>query len=200
MPKIQTPTLNNLNAPTGPSSINSFQSGFVIDKLRNFVIFELVDLKGSTNIIPQSQPIFPYMILHVNPESLEENYSKIINRQSTRGGFLEQHWGEELTELTCSLSTGAFVTLKSGLSVLNRKASIAYRKYLELVALYHNNGLVYDQRGNVIYDGSINMHFDSNIYNGYFENLTVSETADKAFTFNINFTFKVKSQYRTVGY
>lgn len=200
MPKIQTPVLNNLNAPIGPTSIDSFQSGFAIDKLRQFVIFELVDLKGSTNTIPQSQPIFPYMVLHVNPESLEENYSKIINRQATRGGFLEQHWGEELTELTCSLSTGSFITMKSGLSVLNRKASIAYRKYLELVALYHNNGLVYDQRGNVIYDGSINMHFDSNIYNGYFENLTVSETADKAFTFNVNFTFKVKFQYRTVGY
>ena len=117
----------------------------------------------------------------------------------TRGGFVEQHWGEELDSISCSGSTGAFVSTRTGVSVLNRKASIAYRKYLELVALYRNGGSVYDQRGNIVMHGGINLHFDSNIYNGYFESLTVSESADNPFTFKTDFSFKVKTSIRTVG-
>lgn len=169
-----------------------------VDRLRQYVIFELVDVTHNIYTSPQST-IFPYLVLHVNPESFEESYTKLITRQITRGGYVEQHWGEELDIISCSGSTGMFVTIRDGVSALNRKASIAYQKYIELVSLYQNNGLVYDQRGNPIFKGAINLHLDGNIFQGYFENMTVSETAEKPFTFDVNFSFKVEHQYRSVG-
>jgi hypothetical protein len=196
---IPSPTFNNTNAPANASSISGLTSQPGIDRLRQYVIFELVNIKDSGSNTPQSQPVFPYMILHMNPDSFEVSYSKLINRQATRGGFVEQHWGEELDSISCSGSTGLFITLDAGLSALNRKASIAYRKYLELVALYRNNGLVYDQRGEVIFEGGIKMYFDGDIYTGYFENMTITESADKPFTFDVSFNFKVKTTLKSVG-
>ena len=214
MPKIPSPVINNTGAPTGGSvvagavgtitdAVGSAQgtnpAGGYIDKLRQFVVFELVDVRHGESSVVQSGATFPYMVMHVNPSTFEEQYTKLITRQITRGGYLQQHWGEELDSISCNGSTGAFITTTSGISALNRKASIAYRKYLELVALYRNNGLVYDQRGNVIFSGSINLHFDSNIFNGYFENLVIAESSASPFVFDVSFTFKVHHQFRTVG-
>lgn len=202
MPRLPSPLINNTNAPTGIGVEGTFGTntgGAAIDRLRQFVIFELVNVLNEGSVVPQSQAVFPYMVMHMNPATWEEQYTKLITRQATRGGHLEQHWGEELDSISCSGSTGAFISVASGLSALNRKGAIAYRKYLDLVALYENNGLVYDQRGNPVFDGGVNIHFDSNIYNGYFENLTVSETADNPYTFELTWSFKVKSQVRQMG-
>lgn len=200
--KVPTPVINPLSANTGMSlSSSPFSTAGMspVDSLRQFMMFELVNVDQQSTEVPQSSPVFPYMVLHVNPESLEENYQKIITRQITRGGYLEQHWGEELDTIQCSGSTGLFISVKSGLSALNRKASIAYRKYLELVALYRNDGCVYDQRGNIVFVGGVNLHFDSNIFYGYFENLNIDETAENPYTFQVDFLFKVQKSYRTLG-
>lgn len=200
MPRISSPLhATSASGTTLLGAANSLVSGGVTDTLRQYMIFELVNVDHSDSVVPQGNPIFPYMVLHINPESLEEQYQKLITRTVTRGGFVEQHWGEELDSLSCTASTGAFVSTRTGVSVLNRKASIAYRKYLELVALYRNGGSVYDQRGNIVFHGGINLHFDSNIYSGYFENLTVGEKGDSPFVFSVDFAFKVKTSIRTVG-
>jgi hypothetical protein len=39
------------------------------------------------------------LILHVNPMSISENFNKKIERIQTRGGFVEQHWGDDLSEI-----------------------------------------------------------------------------------------------------
>lgn len=173
--------------------------GTAIDPLRSYVIFELLHVQGQETQVPQSTPSFPYMVLHSNPDNLEETYTKLVNRMVTRGGYVEQHWGEELDTLSCSGSTGAFVSIRTGLAALNRKASIAYRKHLELKSLYLNNGCVYDQRGNVVFHGGINLHFDGGIYRGYFESLTISEAGDSPYTFKVDFSYKVEQSMRTVG-
>jgi hypothetical protein len=200
MPKIPSPLLgNSASGSNAFGGLGSLLDSGSIDALRSYMIFELVNVSHTAPTIPQSAPVFPFMVMHVNPETLEETYTKLINRFVTRGGFVEQHWGEELDAISCSGSTGAFVTIRSGVSVLNRKAAIAYRKYLELVALYTNGGSVYDTRGNIVFHGGINLHYNSNIFTGYFENLNVSESADNPFTFRTDFAFKVKKSLRTVG-
>jgi len=198
MAKIPSPTF----IKTGAADIVSGDLGLASrggDVMRQYVIFELLNVIHDKFEVPQSTPYFPFLVLHMNPESLEESYQKLISRQITRGGYLEQHWGEELDSLSCTVNTGAFVSIGSGLSVLNRKASVAYRKFWDLVALYRNDGAVYDGRGNLILHGGVNMHFDSNIYYGYFENLDVNESGENPYTFSVNFTFKVKKSIRTVG-
>lgn len=200
-PKIPTPVVRGSGSvgTTVQGGLSDLLSTGTTDALRQYMIFELLNVSHAEAAIPQSNPVFPFMVLHVNMNSLEESYTKLINRMVTRGGFVEQHWGEELDSLSCSGSTGAFVSVRSGLSVLNRKASIAYRKHLELVALYRNGGGVYDQRGNLVLYGGVNLHFDSNVYTGYFENLTVNESSDNAFTFNVDLSFKVQTSLRTMG-
>ena len=204
MPTIPTPVFNNNHAPTGGSviagaqgTINGTSTG--VDKLRQYVIFELVNVRHDESTVPQNTTVFPYLVLHVNPSTFEESYTKLITRQNTRGGYLEQHWGEELSSVSCELSTGLFVTTSTGLSVLNRTSSIAYRKFVDLSSIYKNNGMVYDMRGNIIFHGGVNLHFDSSIFKGFFENFNITESADNPFVFDLSFTFKVEHQFRTVG-
>jgi len=204
MPKIPSPVFGGAGAPASASALAGLvsmgsASGAYTDKLRQYVIFELANVRDHSTSVPQATPTFPYMVMHANPETFELQYQKIISPMATRGGFVEQHWGEELDSISCSGSTGAFISIRSGLSVLNRKASIAYRKYMELVALYRNSGLVYDRRGTVIYRGGVNLHFDSNVHYGYFENLTVTEDDSKPFTFQVDFTFKVEHSHMKMG-
>tara|TARA_B100000745_G_scaffold300447_1_gene254457 strand:- start:1460 stop:1951 length:492 start_codon:yes stop_codon:yes gene_type:complete len=162
------------------------------------MIFELVNVDGSSHSLG-SNTIFPYLVLHINPNSFEESFAKLLSRQPTRGGFVEFHWGDELGSISASGSTGMFVSIASGLSVLNRKASIAYRKYQDLVSLYKNNGMVYDQRGNLVMRGGVRLYYSGVVYTGFFENLNVSESADKPFTFEVNWAFKVEHQVRNMG-
>lgn len=197
MPTLPSPVYNNTNAPVGIGS--GFNSTASVDRLRQYMIFEMVNVNHDSASVPQSTAIFPYLVMHINPSTFQESYTKLVTRQATRGGFVEQYWGEELDAITCSGSTGAFVTIGTGLSVLNRKASIAYRKYLDLLAAFKNNGLVYDQRGGVVFTGGINLHFDSNVYSGMFESFTTEETADNPYVFSITFAFKVISQIRVNG-
>ena len=37
------------------------------------------------------------LVMHVNPSNFNESYTKKIERIQTRGGFVEQHWGDELS-------------------------------------------------------------------------------------------------------
>ena len=160
--------------------------------------FELVNARERSNTTVSGGGL-PNMVLHMNPTSIDESYAKLITRQFTRGGQVEFHWGEELDSFSCSLSTGMFLTTSNGISVLNRKASIAYQKYIELISIYRNNALIYDSKGNIIFTGSIRMHFDGSIFKGYFESLVITENSENSFTFEVAFEFKVEHQTRSVG-
>jgi hypothetical protein len=45
--------------------------------------------------------------LYLNPESLQISESKIIQNSNTKGGFLVQYWGENLSTMSASGSTGS---------------------------------------------------------------------------------------------
>ena len=52
--------------------------------------------------------------MYVNPESIQYNYNKLINKERTKGGFVLQYWGEELPTLSLRGTTGS-----SGVEGLN---------------------------------------------------------------------------------
>jgi hypothetical protein len=137
--------------------------------------------------------------MHVNPSSLEENYQHKIERIQTRGGFVEQHWGSELTELTANGSTGAFMNIYTGLTSVMRQRTIAWDRYRDLYDLFYNNGSVYDPFGNIVLQGQILLMYDRGNYLGTFRSFDVEETDDSPFAFKLNWTFKIETTLLSVS-
>jgi hypothetical protein len=70
-----------------------------------------------------------------------------------------------------------------------RRDSIAYDKYLDLLALFKNNGAIYDLNGNIAFQGQIMMAFDSSVWYGWFTTFSVEESAEKPYQFDLSANF-----------
>lgn len=132
------------------------------------------------------------LVLHVNPRNLQEGFNQKIERIQTRGGFVEQHWGHDLTELSAEGSTGAFMNIYNGLSSVMRQRTIAWDRYRDLHDLFLNNGALHDPSGAIVLSGHIMIMYDRGTYIGSFRTFEVEETDDSPFAFNLNWTFKVE--------
>ncbi len=73
-------------------------------------------------------PEGPIIQMYMNPQQVRYNYKKDIFPQRTKGGFLIQYWGEALTQLNISGTTGT-----SGIEGIN-----------VLFDLYRNEQLAFD--------------------------------------------------------
>ncbi len=134
------------------------------------------------------------LVMHVNPQNYSENHTKKVERIQTRGGFVEQHWGDELTEITGDGSTGAFMNINTGLTSVLRQRTIAWDRYRDLHDLYHNNGSLYDPFGNIVLQGNVMLMYDRGTYLGYFQTFEVEEADDQPFSFRISWSFKVQEE------
>jgi hypothetical protein len=47
--------------------------------------------------------------MYINPQSMAYNLKKLITPERTKGGYIVQYWGEELTTLNLRGHTGALV-------------------------------------------------------------------------------------------
>ena len=183
-------------------NIPIFQSAFISedDEFNGFgvrpVVFDILGPDLSTSILPEGLR----MVLHVNPSSMAFSYAKQTARMQTKGGFVEQHWGEAARSITFNLATGGFKRLYSGLSNVTgggmdvggtRRETIAYDKYLDLLALFHNNGSIYDTSGQIALQGIIKILFDGGIYLGWFGTFGVTEAADKPYQFALTAEFTI---------
>ena len=164
------------------------------------VIFDILGPDWETSLLPEGLR----MVLHVNPSSMKVNYKRLVTRIQTRGGHVEQHWGDGPQGLNFDMVTGGFMRLYSGLSSITatkygggRRESIAYDKYLDMLALFHNNGSIYDSRGNVVLQGIIKVTFDTGIWLGWFTNFTVTESSEKPFMFSMSAGFEVHKEIVT---
>lgn len=160
------------------------------------VVFDILGPDMATSLLPEGLR----MVLHVNPSSIAFSYAKQVERIQTKGGFIEQHWGEAARNITFNLATGGFKRLYSGLSNVTgggydtegtRRESIAYDKYLDLLALFHNNGSIYDTSGQIALQGILKVMFDGGVYLGWFSAFSVTEAADKPYMFQLSAEFTV---------
>lgn len=150
------------------------------------------------------QPLFPFMLaLHTNPGSLEERMTKTKNVIPTYGGFVEFVWPDELTTLSASHSTGAFITPDSGLSagsdklneqgrLFSRKNSMAWERQEDLLEVFHNNGVVFDSNGLPAIRGKVMMIYDRGIFFGHFTTFQVEENDEKPWTFDLSWEFRAE--------
>jgi hypothetical protein len=146
-----------------------------------------------TSPINNTIALLPHaLVMHVNPANFNETHTKKVERFQTRGGFVEQHWGDELSEISCDGSTSAFMNLYSGLSSVLRQQTIAWDRYRDLHDLFRNNGDVYDPYGNIVLRGNVMLMYDKGVYVGYFTTFESEETDSSPFTFNLTWAFKVE--------
>ena len=170
------------------------------------VVFDILGPDWETSLLPEDL----FLVLHVNPSSMKISYSKEITRMQTKGGFVEQHWGDSTREITFDMATGGFVRLYSGLSNITspdylddgtaqgtRRETIAYDKYLDMLALFKNNASVYDNHGHVVLQGQIKVTFDGASYYGWFSSFSVTEAAEKPYQFTLNAAFTVERELLT---
>ena len=181
------------------------------------VVFDILATDMQTSLLPEDLK----MVLHVNPSSMKFSYTKLIERIQTKGGWVEQHWGDGTETITFAASTGGFMRLYSGLSNItgkgpsdegydtafsgggttgSRRQTIAYDKYLDLLSLFHNNGMIYDQRGNIAFNGIVKITFDGGTHYGWFSDFSVQETAAKPYQFELAATFVVKNEVWNLRY
>lgn len=158
------------------------------------VLFQVMSPDLTTPLLPD------YLYLHVNPASLDVSYSKIVNRIQTLGGFVEQHFGEQLSEISASGSTGAFVSVEDGVTAYNRKDTVAYQKMQHLIDIFKSNGSVYDDRGQVRFRGRIRLVFGGGIYDGYFTTFNIGESGDSPFKLDLSWNFKVEQEAYNLVY
>lgn len=163
------------------------------------VVFDILAPDYETSLLPDSVKL----VLHVNPRSMSLSYSKVIERIQTKGGYVEQHWGEGTRTITFDMATGGMKRLYSGLSNVTgggmdvggtRRETIAYDKYLDILTLFHNNGSIYDTSGQIAFQGIVKISFDGGVYFGWFDSFSVSEAAEVPFMFNLSAQFTVSRE------
>ena len=93
------------------------------------VIFDILGPDRQTSILPADYRL----VLWANPSEMSFSYTRKVERIQTRGGFVEQHWGDDTQSISFTAATGGFMRLYSGLSnVTNpalggtRRESLAY--------------------------------------------------------------------------
>lgn len=146
-----------------------------------------------TSPFNRTRALLPHaLVMHVNPQNLQENFNQKIERFQTRGGFVEQHWPQDLTEISADGSTGAFMNIYTGLTSVLRQRTIAWDRYRDLHDLFYNNGSVYDPQGNIVLQGHVMLMYDRGTFLGTFRSFEVEETDDSPFAFKLNWNFKVE--------
>lgn len=180
---------------------SAFESWQENGRGRRPVVFDVLGSDYTTSLLPEGVRL----VLHVNPTSIRPRYQRQVERIQTLGGYVEQHWGDAVTEISIEAASGAFMRLYSGLSNITnpdyggtRRETIAYDKYLDLLALFKWNGSLYDANGTIVLQGIIKMSYDGGVYLGWFSSFSVSESAEKPFQFIISADFTLHREIQTM--
>ena len=160
---------------------------------------------------PHNTPLFPYLLaLHINPQNFDEKMMTSKTTSATRGGFVEWIWPDELDSISANASTGAFIGPDTGLvagsdgrrasstaggyvSTPGRKETIAWERQQDLLELFHCNGMIFDGQGRPVIRGKVMCVYDRGIYLGHFTTFSVKENDEKAFSFELDWEFKVEA-------
>lgn len=109
-----------------PNIVNNPSNGFTVPPIPNgdgtgLPASKVPNQRTSSgfkrDIIHWFVPEFGIVKMYVNPNNIQYRHRKIINKERTKGGYTLQYWGEELTELSMSGTTGSSGV--EGINVLN---------------------------------------------------------------------------------
>lgn len=158
------------------------------------VLFQVISPDGVTPLIPEA------IFLHVNPRNMSLSYAKQIERMQTRGGWVEQHWGDQLATMTLSMVSGGFVNVDAGYTTAQRRETVGYDILQNIVNIFHGNGSVYDDRGQVIFRGFVRLTYSGGVYDGHFTTLSLTEGAEAPFMFTADLSFTVERESLSLSF
>lgn len=205
-------------------------NGLPSSKVQNYRVGQ-----NTRSLISWFVPEFGVIQMYINPKNISYADKKLINKERTKGGFILQYWGEELTAITLNGTTGSSGI--EGINVLHeiyRAEQYAFDGIgLSLAADNANQGAanqIIGGIGNAIgglasgtsvgsdiggyiakslfgtdpasqalaaqnipslaqYAFGVEMYYLGWIYRGYFESMTVRESADNLGLFDYDITF-----------
>ncbi len=178
---------------------NDFVSGDFVYKGGTPMCFSISDPSNKLT------PLYPYFLtLYINPTSLEERFQKSKTNANTYGGYIEWIWPDELTSVSASSSTGAFIGPDSGLTsggsdqpfsgvLKGRKGTIAWERYQDLLEMFRCNGMIYDGNGIPAIRGSVIMIYDRGVFVGHFSTFQDVEDDEHPFSFQLTWEFKIET-------
>jgi len=141
----------------------------------------------------------PELVMFINPESIDSTFTPLVSETRTLGGFIQEFWGEQLTSLSASGKVAMFYD-DGGITNKNARLSESYQNFVRLLNIYKNNGKDYSdtqQNPNRITSfGAVIMIYMDKEYEGFFESFNFKELAEKPFSLEYDFSFKVT---RTIG-
>jgi len=152
------------------------------------------NLQGIKWQVVNSSINIPVLVMLINPSDISANFKKIITRTRTKGGFAEEHWGNDLNSLQVNGKTAMFYNDK-GLTTRDRRVSEAMANFYKLVAIYRNNAVEYNEANELVRVGRIRMFWESRIYDGFFESFNINEESEDQFVFTYDFSFKILKSY-----
>jgi hypothetical protein len=127
---VTAPSFGGFVAPPTPNGgFNSLPSSNVSDWREAYV---------SRNIISWFVPEYGIVKMYVNPENITYQHKKILTKDRTKGGYTLQYWGEDLTQLHLTGTTGS-----SGVEGIN-----------VLYEIYRAEQLAFDTVGQALIDNS----------------------------------------------
>jgi len=114
----------------------------------HYMCVDIVDKHGNRkDIIGMNGRVISALKLNTSPDALSINSAKIVNRFQTLTRWVEEHWGEEMDQVTWSGNTFAFINTVSdegrGLSVQSRDLTSPYQELRHFADVAMNNGCVY---------------------------------------------------------
>jgi hypothetical protein len=128
-----------------PATFSADQNGLPYSQVPSYKSGQL-----NRNIITWFVPQFGTVRMYVNPSSISYNHKKLINKDRTKGGYTLQYWGEELTTINISGTTGS-----SGIEGINT-----------LYEIYRAEQYAFDAVGLTLAGNNASADLTNNLING----------------------------------
>jgi hypothetical protein len=159
----------------------------------------------------------PTIVFYISPFEMQRSYEKVINESWTARGIVPEYSGEQPDKISFSGKTGGFYTKEYGLTRLFRRQSAAYLQLMQLLSFFKNNAYKYElepqttNRGittkalseNNIYRGTIKsignviIYYREEVFSGYFDSMSITDSAESPFNMEYKFDFVVRQWYNS---
>lgn len=168
------------------------------------MMFDILGPDRLTSFLPQNLKL----VLHTNPHNLKITHKRNVQQIQTKGGYVIQHWGSDPSEVALEGVSGGFQRLYTGVTSITggpfaqdlggtRRDTLAYDRFLDLLALFHHNGALFGPDGLIVLQGSVRMTFNGQEFDGFFSNFSFTEDTSNPFMFKFSAGFIVEHERQT---
>ena len=120
----------------------------------------------------------PLVSLMVNPQNIAVDKRIIYNKTQTKGGFVVQFWGHDLSNITVKSQTGSFALNKGALRAFDVLKRHVYEKRFSSKQSFKGMPIV-------------SMIWDKQIFEGFFQNFNYNFDASKPYIIHYDFVFTI---------